>query len=408
MTSDFDILFLAGLFPKEKEREIINNSKGGIQNAANNLQWEIALGLEENSEKPITILNSLYIGSYPLRYKKFLIKTHRFSHLGQSNNDINVGFTNLPFIKNFSRYNTMKKHLKDWVMNKSGNKKVVIAYAMTAPYTSLLKYAKEMDNEIITCLIVPDLPQYMNLSGKANPLYNVLKKIEISKIENDMKSIDCYVFLTKYMQDFLKITVPTTIIEGISTNVFTDIRSDLCESEIKTILYSGGLFEKYGIMDLVESFKRIENSDYRLVICGSGEAEAEILAASENDNRIIYKGLLSRQEVLELQKNSTILVNPRPNNEDYTKYSFPSKIMEYMSSGRPVLAYYLDGMPNEYRKYIYTIDEENDGFYKALKDVISKPSFELTQKGLAAKEFVLKHKNKKEQTAKIMHMLKEF
>ena len=65
-----EILYLGGLFPKETEEEIINNSIGSIQNAANNLQWEIAKGLEENMESPISLLNSLYIGSYPKRYKK--------------------------------------------------------------------------------------------------------------------------------------------------------------------------------------------------------------------------------------------------------------------------------------------------------------------------------------------------
>ena len=74
-----EILFLGGLFPKETEDEIINNSIGSVQNAANNLQWEFAKGLEENSNKSITILNSLYIGSYPNRYKKMRINTYNFS-----------------------------------------------------------------------------------------------------------------------------------------------------------------------------------------------------------------------------------------------------------------------------------------------------------------------------------------
>ena len=38
-------------------------------------------------------------------------------------------------------------------------------------------------------------------------------------------------------------------------------------------------------------------------------------------------------------------VNPRQNNEEFTKYSFPSKTMEYLASGVPVVAYKLDGIP---------------------------------------------------------------
>jgi len=38
MNSNLDIVFLGGLFPKEKEDEIFRNSKGAIQSAANKLQ----------------------------------------------------------------------------------------------------------------------------------------------------------------------------------------------------------------------------------------------------------------------------------------------------------------------------------------------------------------------------------
>ncbi|MFP3359960.1 glycosyltransferase, partial [Planococcus sp. SIMBA_143] len=95
---------------------------------------------------------------------------------------------------------------------------------------------------------------------------------------------------------------------------------------IKTLLYSGGLAEKYGVVSLINAFERLPNSNYRLIICGSGEAEEEIINATKRDNRIIFKGLLPREEVLQMQKDSHVLVNPRPNNDEYTKFSFPSKI----------------------------------------------------------------------------------
>jgi len=51
-----------------------------------------------------------------------------------------------------------------------------------------------------------------------------------------------------------------------------------------------------------------------------------------------------------------VLVNPRENNEEYTKYSFPSKNIEYLASGNPVVAYMLDGMGDCYREYIYLLE----------------------------------------------------
>ncbi|MDQ0883017.1 glycosyltransferase [Peribacillus sp. V2I11] len=407
MDKNLDVLFLGGLFPKEKENDILNYSRGSIQNAANNLQWGIALGLDANLNKPIKILNSLYIGSFPKRYKKLCIDTYPFSHTQGANEDINVGFLNLTGIKNFSRFLTLKPYVKKWAEKETDKKKVIIAYAMTPTFTYLLNYAKKINNNIITCLIVPDLPQYMNLSSKRNKLYDSLKKLEIKQISKDMNYIDSYVLLTKYMRDALNLNIskPTVVIEGIATDVFKHVESISKEKGIKTVLYSGGLAKKYGIIELLNAFGRLSNENYRLIICGSGEAEYDVIEAGKKDSRIIFKGLLPREEVLKLQKSSTILVNPRPNNEEYTKYSFPSKIMEYLSSGVPMVGYKLDGMPSEYSDYFFPIKVDDDGFYKTLNEVLSKSKDELDKKGFRAKEFVLTYKNQREQAAKIIQML---
>ena len=68
-----DILCLMGLFPEEYETEILKNSLSGVQNAANKLQWAIIEGLAQQPNTQLTVINSLYIGSYPKRYKKIHI-----------------------------------------------------------------------------------------------------------------------------------------------------------------------------------------------------------------------------------------------------------------------------------------------------------------------------------------------
>ena len=405
-----EILFLGGLFPKETEDEIVNNSIGSVQNAANNLQWEFVKGLEENSCKSITILNSLYIGSYPVRYKMMNIKTYTFSRNLVNSKAINVGFLNLTGIKRVSRYISLKPHVKNWIDSKKDKKKIIIAYAMTSTFTQILEYAKKLDNNIVTCLIIPDLPQYMNLSAQKSYLYKFLKNIDIKIIKKNMKFVDSYVVLTKFMLDFLDKSKPYVVIEGISSDIFSFGYKDLKynEDNIKTVLYSGGLYEKYGVIDLITSFEMLRNVNYRLIICGSGDAEDTIREACKRDRRIIFKGLLRRDEILDLQRNATVLINPRANTEEYTKYSFPSKILEYMSSGTPVLAYMLDGIPSEYRDYIYAINEnEENAIYNALKIVLEKKEDELYEKGNNAKEFVHHNKNRRVQCGKVISMLKD-
>ena len=76
---------------------------------------------------------------------------------------------------------------------------------------------------------------------------------------------------------------------------------------------------------------------------------------------------------------AAVLVNPRPNNEEYTKYSFPSKDIEYLLSGKPTVAFLLDGMPKCYQDFLYVVDQNKNIPYAicaALKAAISAPKEE--------------------------------
>ena len=80
--------------------------------------------------------------------------------------------------------------------------------------------------------------------------------------------------------------------------------------------------------------------------------------------------------------------------DDYSDYSFSSKILEYMASGTPLLTTKVGGMPEEYWKYCYFIvDETCDGIAQAIKSVMEKTAEELRNMGVSSREFAIKQKN---------------
>lgn len=401
MEYGLDIVFLGGLFPKDTENEIYMNSKGGVQEAANAFQWNIIKGLDECNGKPIKIINSLFIGAYPKKFKKLIIKTFKFQHMANAD-DINVGFINIWVIKQFLKYWLLKPYLKNWAIERN-EKKVIIAYSLNYTFVKCLKYIKKINPQVKTCIIVPDLPQYMNLSNKISIIYKLLKNAEIRNISRNMKYIDHHVLLTKHMAKFLQIQKNYTIVEGISTETFENT-TEKKDEEMKIILYTGTLNERYGVLELVRAFNRIENEKYRLILCGIGDSEEKIREYARLDSRIIYKGQVLRKDVLNFQKKATVLVNPRTNNEQYTKYSFPSKILEYLSSGTPVVAYKLEGIPDEYDDFIYYINGNTDeDIAMKLIEVCEKSEEERRMFGIRAKEFVMYEKSSRKQCSKILN-----
>lgn len=403
MIENFDIYFLGGVFPKEKIDEILNNSIGSVQNAANNLQYNYINGLEQNLKRPIKIINSLFVGSYPKRYRKLFIKSYKFEN-NLSTENINVGYFNLTLIKFISRYYTLKRAVRNNILKEPSKRKVVIAYSMSFIFTLIFSYLKKNDNDIITILIVPDLPQYMNLSNNKNIIYRIFKNIEIKIINKDLGKIDGFVLITEQMSKVLNISSHYKVIEGM---IDTEDYEIVHKNEENSILYSGSLLKQYGVLDLIDAFERVNDIRYKLIICGTGDCENEIIKASIRNKSIVYLGQLRNDEVKKLQRKVKLLINPRKNVGEYTKYSFPSKIIEYMSSGTPLISFMLNGMPEEYRKYIIEIKNEEDSIYKTLKLAFELSQDELTKLGHEAMQFTKVYKNTLTQTAKVLDLIHE-
>lgn len=174
------------------------------------------------------------------------------------------------------------------------------------------------------------------------------------------------------------------------------------------MLYTGALAAHACINELVDAFMMTSNKNYRLVICGSGELATYINNKQKDDSRIIFKGLVSRDDAVYLQQNATAVINPRKPSISLTKYSFPSKTMEYLASGTPMIGYKLDGIPDEYDQYMYIVNgADTIDLAKTIDEVLSLNEIELQQKAEKASDFIQNNKNSKIQVKKIIDFLED-
>ena len=173
------------------------------------------------------------------------------------------------------------------------------------------------------------------------------------------------------------------------------------------MIYAGGLYERYGLKLLVDGFIQADVENTELWLYGNGPFVESLNTYCENHPNIKYKGIRPNNEVVEAELKATLLVNPRPTQEEFTKYSFPSKNMEYMVSGTPVLTTILPGMPKEYYPYVYLFDkgETTEGYAEVLRNVLTLPNEELHEKGMKARTWVLENKNNIKQAKRIAEFI---
>ena len=104
--------------------------------------------------------------------------------------------------------------------------------------------------------------------------------------------------------------------------------------------------------------------------------------SAEKHPNIRYFGFVSQEEALSLQGRAATLINPRSPEGLYTRYSFPSKTLEYLRSGRPTLCYALEGIPEEYGQYLIYIQQSGaDGIRQAVQEWLQKPAAEREARG---------------------------
>ena len=391
-------LFLGGFFPERIKGEIQINSKGPIQIAADTLQKGLLKGLLHYFPN-LFIINIPFVGSYPMRYKKMFIPS--CEACGKLSGK-SLPYLNLCLVKQFIIYLKAKKEILTFVKSNKGDI-IIIVYSIQLPYLKAAVNASRKFGNLKICLIVPDLPQHM---GGPNGLsYKIFKKFQIQEDEKLIKEVDSFVLLSNYMAQPLNIGKrPWVRIEGLFD---ANIKSEMVVKEKnKTILYTGSLARRYGIMNLIEAFTNIREENYRLWICGEGDSREDIKRISDSDKRISYLGQLTHEEVMLLQQRATVLINPRTSEGTYIKYSFPSKTMEYLASGTPTIIHRLEGIPDEYFQYCYVAEQENaEGLKKTILDICEKDQKELNDFGQKASKFILETKNPIYQVKKIYDIL---
>lgn len=402
-----NILFLGGYFDKNYENYIQKNSKGSIQYAANKFQKNLINGFLKIDNIKLNIISAPFIGDFPKNFKKMRIKGSKILYKKNIKLEY-IKFINFWGYRNISRKINLKKAIKKFAKSKENNK-IIIIYSMHTPLLKAAYFAKKIDPTIHLCLVIPDLPQFMNLSEEKSLMYSLLKKVDIKISERIISNMDSFVLLTEYMKNKINISKkPYIVVEGIvDPEDYIGLLNDFENLENQTILYTGTLNKKYGVLNLIEAFSQIDNNNVNLILCGKGDTENIIQKYIIKDHRIKYLGQLSNEKILTLQKKATILINPRQDNEDFTKYSFPSKNMEYLMSGNPVICYKLKGIPDEYDDFfIYVKNNSINDLKKVINDVLSWPNEKRKEFGKRAKNFLLKKKNNVEISKKILKLIK--
>ena len=370
-----------------------------ISYASNTFQRALLKGFSAN-DVSYRIVSLPLIESFPKIHKLYW-RNKEFTWLDNTQGHIQLGMINIPIIKLLSWRYRLSIVLKK-ILREEGNDSVVVIYGVTS-YTLAAIHACRKSIKHVH-VVVPDLPEYM--SGSNNYIYRIAKSIDRKIINKYLKDVDSFSLLTKYMKERLNVgNRDWLLLEGI----YEDFQVPSIEkSKQKVFLYTGTLNARYGILDLLKAFSMMTGTNLRLWICGEGDSLDIVKAAANKDSRIEYLGLKTMAEVRQLQMKASFLVNPRHSGDEYTKYSFPSKTIEYLASGTPTIMCKLQGIPEEYYDHLFFFEDESViGMRNKMEEISQLPEEYIVNRGRTAAVFIKEEKNCTKQVGRIVSLIEQ-
>jgi glycosyltransferase involved in cell wall biosynthesis len=383
-----NIIFLGGI--RSTSIEKIED-----MNAAEKLQYNLLKGLSANNK--VFFLNLPFSQSSKNKKSKY-----KFLN-GIETVEINV--LNIKILNHFLKIKSITREIKKNVNSKIEYK--IFIYSAYFPFIWALYSSKKRFSNLQVTMYVPDLPGFMAM-GKPNLYHSISQKISEVIVYQKIKCVDKFIQITENMNSKINIyNKKSLIIDGMIDHKLI-INNKNNNNEKIVFTHAGSLQKKYGIDILLEAFKLFNNKRYELNICGSGDMDETIKKNAKNQLNIKFHGLLNRTELENIYERTDVLVNPRTNSNEFTKYSFPSKIIEYLFIGVPVISFKLAGFSPIYDSLIIYAEHENSQCLAKKMFEVGNLDYQIRKKiGEANRKFIIENKSIYIQTKKIESFLEE-
>lgn len=407
---DLDVLIIGFAVPEELLAEVCQIDRH-MPVQTHKLSWSVIRALERNGCR-VDLISSLPISSFPSG-RRILVRGRRVRGPGERY-WVLLPFANVHVLKHLTRFVACLWHTRLWLRwRRSRGRRVILIYGAHSAHLYAAILARCGESVTMAALLTD--PPTESLVGEGT-FVRLLRRLDRSLLLRGMSAMNGLVVLTPGLAQLYAPGLPTLVVEGIlSSDDESCLREQSSDSATAggqsrpfTVLYAGGLQRSYGLGLLLDAFRQVEGGSCRLQIFGKGEMESEIQRAAAQDPRIEFGGFLPPSALQSRVREATVLINPRPSREAFTRFSFPSKTLEYLASGRPLVTTRLPGMPSEYFEYVYPIDDETvEGLSRLLRRLRDTSREELNRVGDRARSFVLRHKNEAAQGQKICRFLCE-
>jgi len=297
-----------------------------------------------------------------------------------------------------SHFLTCKKIIKKTILKNKID--IIFLYGSITNGIQTLQIAKELQIPVIFRLL--DVAHGL---VKIPIVKKLAKKYESIVLSNSLKVLTTTHDMTRYS---IEMGAKKESVEyfplGINTDNFKPLKKDVSFRESlgisendNVIIFVGTIYPFAGLMQIINNFENLkkQNQNIKLIIVGGGPSYSQLkkLVIEKNlESEIILTNFIDQNEIPKYISLADICINPFEINY-LTDRIVPTKIIEYLACGKPVLSTPLSGtkelLPNEKFGILYS---NSDNFVNTLSSLLLDKN-KLKQLGKQAFEYAQKNHN---------------
>jgi len=396
--TDIAMAFIGAIVPDEPRFH------GPAFNRAGQMfQQELVLSLSRVGLKPSVIYSIEPMPAFP-RSRRWFPVTGRV----QLANGLEVHllpFLNVQPLKPITAGMTLLGRLLVWGWRQRGRSKLVHCVNLTMPPGLIVLLAARLigAKASVSLLdiytpgeIVPDRP--------ANRLDFWMQRHLIPRFDGHMVASQAIA------EDFAPGRRVCRIEGGVRPEDFADsgvIRDASSSASRFRVVLAGSLEPYNGVVLALDAIAGLPSNDFELIVAGRGSLAPLVEERAKRDARIHYVGFLEFREVLALYRSADVLLNVRITQTLDTQHFFPSKLMEYLASGTPVISTCTGHVEHEFGGLLYLLREETpEALAALLQEIAKQPADDLVRIGRQARAYILGHKTWDRQGEKLANYLR--
>lgn len=398
MEKDISVAFLGALVPDEQEYHNPAFRRSGIL-----VQDGIINGLCKQKIKHI-VYSLRPVPSYP--NEKRVLFGRKSIHYKNQSNLVLLPFINILIIKSITYTFSLFFELIKWSISNRRKRRIILVYNAYSPPLPFVywigKLTRSKSVAILYDLGIP--PKQLKLSPIKKGIYwfvEFFAKRYIPRL--DGRIVINENIAKTYGQNNHSLLIDGGISNEVISRLF-ELKTNVNRVATR-FLIAGSISPINGTRLVGEMLEINNNPNIRIIFAGNGRDVDFVKYIASKDSRVIYKGMLTLNELFNLYKEVDVLMNLRVNSEE-NENLFPSKILEYLTVGKFILSTNVGHLDKEYGKFckiLYNPTAEN--LSNAINEIHTIPDVELIKNGINSREYMLNTHTWEKQTEKIVEYI---